>query len=339
MRGAIMAAEMAEQPAILEALVSRREDIIRAVREVLPPRLAGIALVARGSSDHAAVYGRYLLEMAARRPAGLAAPSIHTLYASPVDYEGYLAVGLSQSGRTPEVIGVLTAMRRQGARTIAIVNGSRSPLADAADVAIDIGAGLEVAVPATKSFTATLLTVALLGEALRSGLWPDGSLQAIPAQVASILDDLAPVERVVTDFDGCDRVLVTARGLMLVAALETALKIRETSALLAEGMSSADLRHGPVAAVGAGHPVLAMTGARSCDDIADAVHMLRKRGATVRCVSDAPDADVPLPLGIPEPLLPILASVRGQQIAALMSAHRQLDPDSPGGLSKVTSTY
>ena len=339
MKGEIMAAEMAQQPAILEALVSRRGDIIQSVREVVPPQLAGLALVARGSSDHAAVYGRYLLEMAAGRPAGLAAPSIHTLYESPVDYSGYLAVGLSQSGRTPEVIGVLAAMRRQGARTIAIVNGRDSPLGEVADVAIDIGAGVEDAVPATKSFTATLLTVALLGEALGSELWPAGALHAIPAHVAAILDDRAPVEAVVTDLDGCDRVLVTARGLLLVAALETALKIRETSALLAEGMSSADLRHGPIAAVGAGHPVLAMTGARTRDDIADIIQLLRRRGATVRTVSEAPDADVPLPLGIPEPLLPILASVRGQQIAALMSAHRNLDPDRPGGLSKVTSTY
>jgi glucosamine--fructose-6-phosphate aminotransferase (isomerizing) len=339
MKGAIMAAEMAEQPAILEALVSRRGAIIQSVRALAPPQLAGIALVARGSSDHAAVYGRYLLEMAAGRPAGLAAPSIHTLYGNPVDYSGYLAVGLSQSGRTPEVIGVLAAMRRQGARTIAIVNGSDSPLADVADVAIDIGAGVEDAVPATKSFTATLLTVALLGEALGSELWPDGALQRIPAQVAAILDDQSPVDEVVTDLDGCDRVLVTARGPLLVAALETALKIRETSALLAEGMSSADLRHGPIAAVGTGHPVLAVTGARTRDDIADVIELLRGRGATVRTVSDAPDADVPLPRGIPELLLPILASVRGQQIAALMSAHRKLDPDSPGGLSKVTSTY
>jgi glucosamine--fructose-6-phosphate aminotransferase (isomerizing) len=134
-------------------------------------------------------------------------------------------------------------------------------------------------------------------------------------------------------------VLVTARGLLLVAALETALKIRETSALLAEAMSSADLRHGPIAAVGIGHPVLAITGERTGDDIDDVVRNLRGRGATVRTVSDAPDADVPIPAGIPESLLPIAASVRGQQIAGLMAAHRDLDPDRPGGLSKVTTTH
>lgn len=334
-----MAAEMAAQPAILDALVARRTEIISVVRSVLPEQLAGITLVARGSSDNAAVYGRYLLEMAAGRPAGLAAPSIQTVYGSAVDYRGYLAVGLSQSGRTPEITGVLSAMRRQGARTIAIVNDDETPLGDAADVAIDIGAGTELAVPATKSFTATLLTVALMAEALGPALWPDGALQALPTQAAAILDDRTAVEVVAAGFDGCDRVLVTARGLLLVAALETALKIRETSALLAEGMSSADLRHGPIAAVGTGHPVLAITGARTRDDLEEITRMLRRRGAVVRSVSDAPGADVSIPPGIPEPLLPIAASIRGQQIAAVMAAHRNLDPDRPGGLSKVTSTY
>jgi glucosamine--fructose-6-phosphate aminotransferase (isomerizing) len=161
----------------------------------------------------------------------------------------------------------------------------------------------------------------------------------LPAQVAATLEDHLGVDKVATDFGRCDRVLVTARGLLLVAALETALKIRETSALLAEGMSSADLRHGPIAAVSTGHPVLALSDARTREDIEDVTGLLRRRGAVVRTVSDAPDADVPIPVGIPEALLPIVASVRGQQIAAAISAHRSLDPDRPGGLSKITSTY
>jgi glucosamine--fructose-6-phosphate aminotransferase (isomerizing) len=334
-----MAEEMAQQPAVLGALVRRREEITRAVSAVRPPHLAGISLVARGSSDHAAVYGRYLLEVAAERPAGLAAPSIHTVHGSAVDYSGYLAVGVSQSGRTPEIISVLQAMRRQGARTVAIVNGGESPLGDAADVAIDIGAGPEAAVPATKSFTATLLAVALVAEALGPRQWAEGALQALPAQVDDVLRDRRGVEAVAAELDGCDRVLVTARGLLLVAALETALKIRETSGLLAEGMSSADLRHGPIAAVAAGHPVLAMSDASTREDIDDAARLLRGRGAVVHTVSDARDADIPVPGGIAEALLPIVMSVRGQQLAAAMAARRGFDPDRPPGLSKVTSTY
>jgi glutamine---fructose-6-phosphate transaminase (isomerizing) len=339
MKGRVMAAEMAQQPAVLGALIARRADIVGAVRSVLPPNLAGIALVARGSSDHAAVYGRYLLEMASGRPAGLAAPSIHTLYGASVDYRGYLAVGMSQSGRTPEVVAVLAMMRERGARTVAIVNGGGTPLGDVADVTIDVGAGSEDAVPATKTFTATLVAVALLGEALGSQLWPAAALDALPGQVATILADVAPIARMVDSIGACDRVLVTARGLLLVCALETALKMRETSLVVAEAMSSADLRHGPIAAVGPGHPIIAIAGGRTTADIRDVVRALRERGAMVHTVSDAADADVSLPLETPEALLPVLASVRGQQVAATMAARRDLDPDSPGGLSKVTLTH
>src|SRR6202048_739759 len=128
MKGRLMAAEMAEQPAILEALLRRRVEIVDQGRAILPHPLSGIVLVARGSSDHAAGYGRYVLEIAARGPAGLAAPSIQTLYQSKVDFRGYLAVAISQSGRTPEVVTVLRRMRASGARTVAGGNQSRCPL-------------------------------------------------------------------------------------------------------------------------------------------------------------------------------------------------------------------
>src|SRR3982074_3039364 len=122
MKGRLMAAEMAEQPAILEALLRRRVEIVDQVRALLPHPLSGIVLVARGSSDHAAVYGRYVLEMASHRPAGLAAPSIQTLYDCKVDFRGYLAVAISQSGRTPQVGTVLRRMGEAGARTVAVGN-------------------------------------------------------------------------------------------------------------------------------------------------------------------------------------------------------------------------
>src|SRR5260370_18675180 len=128
MNGRLMAAEMAEQPAVLEALLQRRVQIVDQVRALLPRPLSGIVLVARGSSDHAAVYGRYLFEMASRRPAGLAAPSIQTLYQCKVDFRGYLAVAITQSGRTPEVVTVLRPMRPSGARPVAVVNQASCPL-------------------------------------------------------------------------------------------------------------------------------------------------------------------------------------------------------------------
>src|ERR1035441_6802939 len=136
MKGRAMAAEMSQQPAVLERLVQRRAAIAAERRQAVPPPLCGTTLVARGSSDNAALYGRYILEMAARRPAGLSAPSIHTLYRSPVEMEGYLAVGISQSRSTPEVGTVLRRLREQGARTVAIVNGTGSPPAHGAEGSI-----------------------------------------------------------------------------------------------------------------------------------------------------------------------------------------------------------
>src|SRR6202171_2506248 len=156
MRGRLMAAEMAEQPAILEALLRRRAEIVDQAPPSLPHPLSGIVLVARGSSDHAAVYGRYVLEMASRRPAGLAAPSIQTLYQSKVDFRGYLAVPIGQPGRTPEVVTVLRRMRASGARTVAVVNQASCPLERQADLTLNIEAGTERAVPAPKRGATTV---------------------------------------------------------------------------------------------------------------------------------------------------------------------------------------
>src|SRR4051794_21703635 len=162
MNGALMAAEMAEQPAVLAALAARRPEIADEVRDIVPERLAGIVLVARGSSDYAAVYGRYLLELAVRRPVALAAPSLLTLYGARTDMSGYVAVGVSQSGRTPEIRDVLAGLGEAGACTVAVTNETDSPLARAADATLGLGAGDERAVPATKTLTAQLAAFALL---------------------------------------------------------------------------------------------------------------------------------------------------------------------------------
>jgi glucosamine--fructose-6-phosphate aminotransferase (isomerizing) len=339
MNGRVMAAEMAQQPGTLRTLLARRSEIVDAVRAIIPQELAGITLVARGSSDHAAIYGRYLLEMTAQRPAALVAPSIHTLYRAPVDHHGYLAVAISQSGRTPEIVTVLGRLREQGARTVAIVNGAGTPLADVADVTIDLRVGPELAVPATKTFIGTLAVLGLVAEATGDVPWQWSDLAAIPDQIGALLADSESAAAVARSLDGGDRVLTVGRGILLVAALETALKIRETSAILAEGVSSADLRHGPIAAVGKGFPVLAFTSdGPSGADMAALVTELRMRGALVRRIGPTESAELSLPGGVPEPLLPLLATVRGQQVAAATAARRQLDPDRPEGLTKVTLT-
>ncbi len=335
-----MTAEMAEQPVVLERLLERRAAIRRSIRALLPEHHCGTILVARGSSDTAALYGRYLLEMATGRPVALASPSLHTLYGARADHRGYLAIGISQSGRTPEVVSVLERMRATGARTVAIVNSTESPLGDAAEVVIDLAAGSEIAVPATKSFTATLVALALVAAATGSLPWVDADLDSLPGHVADMLADPDPAARVAHRLDGADRVLTVARGPLLAAASETALKIRETSAIFAEAYSAADLRHGPIAAVTEDVPVLAFTvPGPAAADVADLCAVLRARGVRVSVISPEPDADLSLPRGLPEALQPVAASVRGQQIALYTALARHLDPDAPAGLTKVTLTH
>ena len=339
MNGEHMAAEMAEQPAVLERLVSRGTAVVTSVSALLPEHLCGTVLLARGSSDTAALYGRYMFEMASGRPVALSSPSLHTLYRIPADHRGYLAIGISQSGRTPEVVSVLERMRDSGARTVAIVNDTPSPLGDVADVVIDLGAGGELAVPATKTFTATLLALALIAAAMGDVPWSDGDLRDLPAHAQSVLDDDAHAGVIAHRLDGADRVLTVARGPLLAAAAETALKIRETSAIFAEAFSAADLRHGPIAAVTPDVPVLAFsTAGPAADDVAALCAVLRERGVSVSTIGTEPGADLTLPRGVPEALQPIVAAIRGQQIAMSAALARHRDPDTPAGLTKVTLT-
>ena len=173
--GALMATEMAEQPAVLQRLVERMDSDVARIRAILPEQLAGVVFVARGSSDHAALFGRYLVELAAGRPTALAAPSLHTLYHAHINYDGYVVVALSQSGSTPEIITVCEQMKAAGARLIAITNDRNSQLASLADALLALDAGPERAVPATKTVTSELLAVAVVAAAFGCPLYHAGS--------------------------------------------------------------------------------------------------------------------------------------------------------------------
>lgn len=339
MTGLQMAAEMREQPSVLAALAARRGEIAERVRSARPGTLHGTVLVARGSSDHAAIYGRYLLEPATGRPVALAAPSLHTLYGAPVDYSGFLVVAVSQSGRTPEIATLVERLSAAGARTLAVTNEADSPLAAAADAAIDLRAGTEQAVPATKTFTAQALAFAIIAEALGLAVASDADWRELPEALETVLADPDPAERVAAAIGDAAGLITVARGYCYPMALEAALKLKETAELLAEGYSAADLRHGPTAVVSAGFPVLAMsTTGPAAADITDLVADLRERGAAVHEIADRADAELPIPSGLGEPLAAIVTAVRAQQVALALARYRGLDPDAPRGLSKVTLT-
>ena len=326
-----MAAEMAEQPAVLARLVARASADTAAVRAVVPSPLAGVMFLARGSSDNAAVFGRYLAELMAGRPAGLAAPSLYTRYHAAVDWRGYLVVVLSQSGSTPEILTTCRAMRAAGATVVGITNEPRSPLTRSVDLVLTTDAGPERAVPATKTVTAQLLLLVVVATALGRSTDMDVSLQAAPSAVAAVLADPGPMTGLAQRWQDTDRLVVAGRGLAYPAALETALKVKEVTGILAEGISTADLRHGPIAAVYAGAPVL-LVDARgpAAADIIELGALLAHRDAAV--------ARLPVPASLPETVQVIAATVRGQQLAWALAQARGTDPDAPPHLTKVTGT-
>src|SRR3954469_18194175 len=191
-----MAAEMAEQPERLSGLVGRWDGAVAQVRALAWPQLAGTVIVARGSSDHAGAYGRYLLELVSGRPVAMAAPSLHTLYGARVDYHGFLAVAVSQSGRTPEILTTLERMQAAAAAGLAITNDASSPLHRAAQAALDLAAGTERAVPATKTVTATMTAFAMVAAALGPAPFTVDHARELPGWVAEVLADPEPAEDV-----------------------------------------------------------------------------------------------------------------------------------------------
>jgi glucosamine--fructose-6-phosphate aminotransferase (isomerizing) len=340
--GRDMIAEMAEQPARLQAMLARRPAILDALRAAMPRAPHGVTLLARGSSDNAAIYGRYVLELALGRPISLAAPSLWTRYGLSQDLRGHVAIGVSQSGRTPEIATTLAALRDAGAATIAVTNDVASPLAAQADVTLGLDAGVERAVPATKTFTAQVAAFAIIAEALGRPAWSEADWDAIPAAQAQVLADPQPAADAAAVVARSSGSFHLGRGLLYGIALEGALKLAETSSLPATGFSSADFLHGPVAMAGPGTSVVAYTAAGPvAEDVREAAAAAHRAGAPLIVIGDEHRGDglqVPVPAGLPESLVGLVHVVRAQQIAAHTTLAIGGDPDHPRGLSKVTLT-
>ncbi len=337
-----MASEIAEQPAAAR----------RTIEHLLPeqPRLRELAegrrrvlLVARGSSDNAAIYGRYLLEVAAGVPAALAAPSVATHYRSRLDLSDSLVVSVSQSGATAEIVETQEWARACGAATVAVTNVEGSPLAGAADVALVTQAGPEVAVPATKTYLTQLVALAVLADALGARPSLAGDLDRVPDAVAGLLE--ADVSAAAEALAEADRVVVSGRGLLLGTALETALKMEETCLRPVRGYSYADLRHGPISVVSEGLLAVLVGSARGplAEPMADLVRDLQERGARVLGIGGTPDfaglCDLHLAgPDLPETVEPLASIVPSQMMIEQMARRLGLDPDNPRGLNKVTQT-
>ncbi|WP_199431622.1 SIS domain-containing protein [Qaidamihabitans albus] len=337
-----MTAEIAEQPDVLAGIATARDgiaDVARAIAEH-PPRFA--LLAARGSSDHAALYAKYLIEVLLGLPAGLVSPSTTTLYDARPDLREVLLISVSQSGGSPDLLEVTEAARAHGARTVAVSNTPSSPLHGVADLAVDIRAGQENAVAATKTYTATLLTLYLLVDGIRGGTGEH--VRDIGDLAGRALREAAGgVERAIDRYRFVDRIITAGRGYSYATALEASLKLAETSYLAARAYSGADLLHGPVAAVDEETAVLAVTSAgKGGAAMHDVLGTVTERGADVLAVGSAAES-VPaaLRIGVPETaeeVAPILEVLPVQRLALGLALARGGDPDHPRGLRKVTKT-
>ncbi len=339
--------EILEQPEVARRLLAAQADNIERIAASLRERPVGhVVIAARGTSDHAAVYAQYVLGVRHRLTVGLGTPSIVSLYGADPDVRDALVIGISQSGASPDVVAVVDAARVQGAPTIAITNEPDSLLAAAADRTIELGAGPEVAVAATKTYTAELLAIALLSAALADDPADRAAVAAIPATLARALALEPEIERIAADQTTADRALVIARGYEYATAREWALKLKELARVFADPYSSADFQHGPLALVEPGVPVIAVAraGAPEADLVTLLARLREDLEADVMVASDDAEAlghatwPVSLPTGTPEWLGPIVSIVVGQLHALHLTRARGLDPERPRNLRKVTRT-
>jgi glucosamine--fructose-6-phosphate aminotransferase (isomerizing) len=302
---------------------------VRAAIEQWQPRV--VMLAARGTSDHAALYAKYLVEVCLQVPAGLVSPSSFTVYGARPQMAGVLFIAVSQSGGSPDLVESTEVARSCGALTVAVTNAPGSPLATAADHHVYVHAGAERAVAATKSYTAELLALYLL--------LVGGDAAAVPDAAARTLEHAARAHEAAARFASVQRLITTARGFSYPTAREAALKVMETSYLSAQAFSGADLLHGPLAVIGPDVPVIAVaTPGRGGDAMKPVLDRLAAVGAKVLRVGVADGLPVASD-GIAEELLPILEILPLQQLAWRLAIDRGGDPDRPRGLTKVTETW
>ncbi len=340
--------EILEQPAVLGRLLRSQVKPAREVAATI--RRAGVRSVfvaARGTSDNAALYAKYLWGSVNRLPVALAAPSLFTLYRTPPDLRGSLVVGISQSGQSPDIVSVVAEGRRQGAPTLAITNEASSPLASAAERVLDTAAGPERAIAATKTYTTQLLSIALVSAALEGGEGQGEALARVPDLVAEALalDDAiaAAAER----YRYMTQCVVLGRGFNYATAYEWALKLKELTYVVAEPYSSADFQHGPVAIVSQGFPVLAVapTGAVSDHVLSLLETLAGDYRAELLVVSNderalaLAETPLPLPAELPEWLSPLVAIVPAQLFCYHLTRAKGYDTEAPRRLNKVTRTW
>jgi glucosamine--fructose-6-phosphate aminotransferase (isomerizing) len=340
--------EIFEQVEVLSRLLNDQmggiEKIARQIKQLAP---AYVFLAARGTSDNAGRYANYLWGSLNGLPVALATPSLFTYYKSPPKLKGALVVGISQSGQSPDIVSVLEEGRRQGCTTLAITNVAGSPLAETADFLIDIQAGDERAVAATKTYTSELMAIAMLSAALNGDAGKRKALELVPGWLAEVLEMDEAIARMAERYRYMSRCVVIGRGYNYATAFEWSLKLKELSYVAAEPYSSADFQHGPIAIIERGFPVMAVAPSGRVHEELQALlaRLEHEMQAELMVISDCEESlqiarsPIRLPQGIPEWLSPLAAIVPAQLFAYHLTRAKGFDVEKPRQIQKITETH
>ena len=340
--------EILEQPSRLECLLSSQRKNVEKIAAAIKSRNIQFAfLAARGTSDNAGRYANYLWGAMNGLPLALATPSLFTYYQQPPKLRNALVVGISQSGQSPDIVSVLQEGKHQGNLTLAITNASDSPLAQEADLVLDIEAGPELAVAATKTYTTELMAIAMLSAALAGDVTRWDELGQVAGWVDETLRLDETIQQAAQRYRYMQNCVVLGRGYNYATAFEWALKLKELTYIEAEPYSSADFRHGPVAMVAQGFPVMAIApDGKVLDSMLDLLTHLKKDLLAELVVISNTDAalskaqtPVAIPAGMPEWLSPLVAIVPAQLFAYHLTLAKGFDPNNPRRISKVTETH
>ena len=343
----LLYSEILEQPDVIRRLLDVETQRVAEIGSSLAQQdIRYVVIAARGTSDNAARYAQYVFGAQNKLTVALATPSLTSIYHRPPRLKGALVLGISQSGQSPDIVSVLQEARQQGAPTVAVTNEPQSPLARAADHVIELHAGQERSIAATKTYTAQLAALALLSLSLNGTPPRPHALDAVPEAIEKALQAGPEAQAAAALAAGSNRCVVVGRGFNYATAFEVALKMKELAYIEAESYSSADFMHGPIAMVEPGFPVVLVTvGETMRGEMAALGESVREQAANLIVLGDDEnarrygDAWIPVPGGLPEWLTPLVAIVPGQLLAYHLTLARGSDPDRPRTIAKVTLTH
>jgi glutamine---fructose-6-phosphate transaminase (isomerizing) len=341
-----MLSEIYEQPKIIQNIIENSHDIIHeVVSKIKEKTVTNVVIAARGTSDHAGIYGKYIIEHSIGIPVSLSAPSILTMYSKSINYKSSVVIGISQSGQAQDVLEVLSHAKSQGAITIGITNFNDSPIAQKCAFHLHTNAGLEKSVAATKTFTSQLAMLALLVSCWSKDDTILKLLKQVPKKIKKVLDLESDIETAVQRYTYIEDCFVLSRGINYAIALESALKIQETSYVKAKGYSISDFHHGPFAMIDEHTPVLiyAPKGPAFSDSV-EMIDKLKSVGAEIILISndqqllEKTQVSFEIPTVQSDIITPFFNVVFAQIFACKLSLAKGCDPDAPRGLNKVTIT-